>query len=359
MVDSAVPQPRADEPLVEAERAAAGISSATWPLGPPGRPLNRRSPFYVGVMAAAGAFVSVGVVYLMFLAADALVLVSLALFLAIGLQPAVTRLVRHRFTYPLAVATVVTAIVLLLGGFVAAAVTPLVNESRQISAYLHSLDDPSSLLGRLNHQFDVVEHLRRMVGPPTEAVTSLLVVLVLSVYFLADMPRIRRGLYRLVPASRRPRAILIGDQIFDKVAAYLLGNALISLIAGSATFIWLTAFAVPYAVLLAIMVAVLDLVPVVGSAIAGAVVALMALTVSPTVCAATVGFFVTYKLVEDYVLLPRIIGRAVAVPAVVTVVAVLVGGVLMGVPGALVAIPLAAAALLIMREVTVPRLDEA
>jgi predicted PurR-regulated permease PerM len=107
------------------------------------------------------------------------------------------------------------------------------------------------------------------------------------------------------------------------------------------------------------MVAVLDLVPVVGSVIAGAVVALMALTVSVAACIATLGFFVTYKIIEDYLLLPKLIGKMVAVPAVVTVIAVLLGGALLGVAGALVSIPIAAAALLILQEVSIPRLDDA
>jgi predicted PurR-regulated permease PerM len=89
---------------------------------------------------------------------------------------------------------------------------------------------------------------------------DLLVSLVLSIYFLADFPRIRGALYRLVPNSRRPRAILIGDEIFAKVGAYVLGNVVISIVAGAGTFLWLTIFGVPYAVLLAILVAFLDLV---------------------------------------------------------------------------------------------------
>ena len=112
------------------------------------------------------------------------------------------------------------------------------------------------------------------------AVADSLIVIVLTVYFLADMPRIRTALYRLVPHTRRPRAILIGDEVFAKVGAYVLGNILISVITGVATFIWLIAFGVPYPLLLAIFVAVLDLVPIVGSTIAGIVVAVVALTVS-------------------------------------------------------------------------------
>ena len=155
------------------------------------------------------------------------------------------------------------------------------------------------------------------------AVTDFLIIVILTIYFLADMPRIRGLFYRLVPHSRRPRAILIGDDIMAKVGGYVLGNLVISIIAGVLTFAWLLIFGVPYAFLLAILVALLDLIPVVGSTIAGIVVALVALTVSLPVCLATIGFFVLYRFFEDYVLVPKIIGKAVDVPALVTVVAVL------------------------------------
>ena len=185
-----------------------------------------------------------------------------------------------------------------------------------------------------------------------------MIVIVLTVYFVVDMPRIRTTLYRLVPHSRRPRAILIGDEVFAKVGAYVLGNVLISVITGAATFIWLKAFGVPYPLLLAIFVAVLDLVPIVGSTVAGVVVAAVALTVSLPICIATIVFFVAFRLIEDYLLVPRIIGRVVKVPALITVVAVLIGGALLGIVGALVAIPIAAALQLLTQEVLYPRLDE-
>jgi predicted PurR-regulated permease PerM len=101
----------------------------------------------------------------------------------------------------------------------------------------------------------------------------------------------------------------------------------------------------------------LDLVPVVGSTIAGVVVGAVALTVSLPVCIATVVFFVVFRLAEDYLLVPKIIGRAVKVPALITVVAVLIGGALLGIVGALVAIPIAAALQLLTQEILFPRLD--
>ncbi|MGA7055244.1 MAG: AI-2E family transporter, partial [Mycobacterium sp.] len=215
----------------------------------------------------------------------------------------------------------------------------------QAPHYLQQAQDHSSAIGRLNDRFHLQQRITETVNGSGgswvsevvsagsavfDAVGDSLIVIVLTVYFLVDMPRIRSNLYRLVPHTRRPRAILIGDEVFAKVGAYVLGNVLISVIAGAATFIWLAAFNVPYPLLLGIFVALFDLVPVVGSTIAGVVVAAVALTVSLPVCIGAIVFFVVFRLLEDYLLVPRIIGNAVKVPAMITVVAVLIGGALLG-----------------------------
>src|SRR6202007_2708373 len=233
------------------------------------------------------------------------------------------------------------------------AIPPLVKQGgeliHQAPAYIQQAQDHSSAVGRLNDRFHLQQRitdalngsggaiLNDVVTAGTavfKGVADALIVVVLTVYFLVDMPRIRTTLYRLVPHSRRPRVILIGDEVFAQVGAYVLGNVLISIIAGLATFIWLMAFSVPYPLLLGIFVALVDLVPVVGSTIAGVVVGAVALTVSLPVCIATIVFFVVFRLAEDYLQVPKIIGRAVKVPALITVVAVLIGGALLGTVGA-------------------------
>jgi predicted PurR-regulated permease PerM len=190
------------------------------------------------------------------------------------------------------------------------------------------------------------------------AVAGTVIVIVLLAYFLADMPRIRRTIYRLVPNSRRPRAILIGDEIFGKIGSYVLGNLVTSLIAGVVTFLWLILFGVPYPVLLAIAVMLLDLIPTVGTIIAGITVSLVALTVSWPVAIATAAFYVVYQLIENYLIVPRVMNRMVDVPGILTVISILVGGTLLGIIGALVAIPATAAILLLTREILFPRLDK-
>jgi predicted PurR-regulated permease PerM len=362
--------------MQEAVDEAATIAEETGGLGRPGRPMNKRSPFFVGMSAAAGVAVTYGLVELVIRARAVLVLIGLALFIAAGLEPAVSWLTRHRFPRWAAVTTILLIAVGVFAGFLAAAIPPLTTQAtalaNELPHYLHTLQNHNSSLGRLNTRFHIQQRLSKLLSTKgtalvggvlgagalvLSAATSVLAVAVLVVYFLAAMPRIRLFVYRLAPQSRRARVILIGDEIFTKVGGFVLGNFLTSVIAGLGTYVWLLIFGVPYAILLALLVALLDLIPVVGSTAGGAIVSLVALTVSLPVAIATLGFYIAYRLAEDYLIVPRILGRTVQVPAVVTVVALLVGGALMGIIGALVAIPVAAALRLLLHEVAFHRLD--
>jgi predicted PurR-regulated permease PerM len=372
----AQPHTTAEGPIADAEVVAAGIRSKEYPLGQPGPPLDGSSAFLTGMGAAAGVAVTAGLVAMIITVRGVLVLIGLALFLAIGLEPAVSVLARRWLPRWAAVLTVIMLVLTVVGGFLAAAIPPLVREGSQFIAQaptmLGRLQSDHSLLSQLNARLHLQQHLQQTLSGDTSrlfggllgagqvvfnALSSTVIVAVLIVYFVADLPRIRATLYRLAPNSRRPRAILLGDEIFAKVGGYVLGNLLTSLIAGSLTWIFLVIMGVPYPLLLGIFVAIVDLLPVIGSIIAGVVVCLVALSVSLPVCLATIGFFIVYRLAESYLIVPRIIGQAVNVPAAVTMVAALLGGALQGIVGALVAIPAAAALLLLTQEVLIPRLD--
>ena len=363
-------------PIADAERAAAKLSSDKHPLGPAGPPVDRRSPFFVGMTAAAGVAVTYAAIRGVVVVSSMLLLIGVAFFVSLGLEPAVSWLINRRFPRWAAVTVVLMVVLAVIGGSLAAAVPPLVEQARQFidhaPHYIQQVQDHSSLLGKLNDRFHLQQRITDMMnGSGGNAVsevvkagkavfgtlTDLLIAAVLTVYFLANLPTIRATLYRFVPNSRRPRAILIGDRIFAKVGAYMIGNIVISAIAGGATFVWLIIFGVPYPLLLGIFVALLDLIPF-GSTVAGIIVAAVALTVSVPVSIATIAFYIAFRLAEDYLLVPKIIGKAVEVPAVATLVAVLVGGALLGIVGALVAIPIAAAVQLLAQELLFPRLDQ-
>ena len=360
----------------EAVAEAAEIAEETGGLGELGRPVNRRSPFFIGMAAAAGVAVTYGLVELTVTARSVLILIGLALFIAAGLDPGVTWLEQHRFPRWAAVLTVLLTLLAVLGGFVAAAIPPLVAQASALAdhlpQYAHSLQNHNSQLGKLNVKYHLQQRASKLLSSKgstlvggvlgagklvLSAATSVILITVMVVYFLFSMPKIRLFAYRLAPHSRRTRVILIGDEIFTKVGGFVLGNVLTSVIAGIGTYIWLLIFGVPYPILLALMVAIFDLIPVIGAYVGGAVVSLVALTVSLPVAVATLGFYVGYKLAEDYFIVPRVMGKTVQVPAVVSLVAVLIGGTLLGIIGALVAIPAAAAIRLFLQEVVFRRLD--
>ena len=138
----------------------------------------------------------------------------------------------------------------------------------------------------------------------------------------------------------------------------MLGNLLTSVISAIGTYIWLTIFGVPYALLLALVVAVFDLIPMVGSTIAGIIVSLVALTKGLPVGIATAAFYITYRFLEDYLLNPRVMKHTVKVSPGLTIIATLIGGSLLGIIGALIAIPVAATINLLCEEVAFPRQNQ-
>ncbi len=362
--------------IQEALDTAAEVAERTGGLGKPGRPVNRRSPFMIGLMAAFGVAVAYGLIELVVKARSVLIIIGLAMFIAAGLDPIVGWLVRHRFPRWAAVLTVIICGVAIVGGFLAAAIPPLASEAtslaHQIPHYVQDLQNRNSQLGKLNVKYHIQQRLTTLVSSRggslvggvvgagalvVGTVSEILAIIVFSIYFLAGLPQIKMFTYRLIPHSRRPRAILLGDEIFAKVGGYVLGNFITSAIAGLGTYVWLLAWGVPYPLLLGIFVAFLDLIPVIGSSVGGAIVSLIALTVSLPVALATLGFYIAYRLAEDYLIVPRIMGRTVELPAIVSLVAVLVGGVLLGIVGALVAIPVAAAIRLLLQEIAFRKLD--
>jgi predicted PurR-regulated permease PerM len=309
--------------------------------------------------------------------AGELILLVLALVIALGLDPMVSWLVRRGWRRSWGVGAVTLSFLLLVLGVFALIIPPIVTQvqelSRALPGLLTQLQDRSSTLGRLNARYHLLDSVRSSLtgggrglslggvlniglavfGTLTAAIT----VLVLTVYFLANLPTIRQVAYRMFPASRRSRARELGDEISARVGGYVLGNLLTSAIAGLGTFVFLEIVRVPYAVALGVLVAVLDLIPVVGSTIGGILVTLVALSVSTTVAIASLVFYIAYRLLEDYLLVPRVMNRAVNVPPVLTIVALIIGGALLGIVGAFLAIPAAAAVQLLVTRVVWPRLD--
>lgn len=376
LIEAAVEVLASDDPLLSpATQEVAALADEEHPLGMPGARVAPRSPMRVGFLAALGVLVAIAAAALVVKAAGVLILIAIAALVAVGLEPLIGWLMHRGLGRPMAVSIVIAALVLGAGFFVVELVRPLSEEAgqarAQIPVIVHQLQDKNSLLGSLNDRYQLQDKATNLFSGATlggvlhaggillSVAADLLIVFVLLIYFLVDFPVLKRTFYRMVPRSRRPRVGLITDEILDRVGGYFLGNVLTSAIAIVANYVLLRVLGIPYALVLSILVGLLDLVPMVGSIFGGLIVALIALAaVSLAAALITVGFHIAYRLLEDYLLSPRIIKRTVNVRPVVTILAVLIGGALLGIVGALMAVPVAAAVQLILTEVVLPRQDD-
>jgi predicted PurR-regulated permease PerM len=345
-------------------------------LGALGKPFDHRSPFFIGLTGALG--VAVAYVFARGLGdvSSVLVIIGLSLFLAIGLDPILVFLVNHGVKRGLAVAFVTLGFVLVIAAFVLAAVGPLSHEIQTIvknyPRYKANIAAGKGWAGKLAVKFHLTSylkgknsHLKIPVGGVLGAGKLLLSlgvatisVIALTIYFLIALPGVKKLWLSLLPRSRRVRAELLTDEVFGRVGGFMLGNLLTSLISGVGTYVWLLIFGVPYALLLALVVALFDLIPMVGSTIAGIIVSLVALTKGLPVGIATAAFYIVYRYLEDYLLNPRVMKHTVKVTPGLTIIATLVGGTLLGLVGALVAIPVAATIHLLLEEMAIPRQNQ-
>jgi predicted PurR-regulated permease PerM len=186
---------------------------------------------------------------------------------------------------------------------------------------------------------------------------SALTVLILTHYFLYSLPSVTKVFYRLAPASRRERISKIGDAIISRVGAFVGSQILIAFLASIFVFFLGLALDLPYAAALGMLILFVALIPLVGHFIGGTIVALVALTQSPTKGVLALLLYTLYVQIENYLITPRIMKRTLSIPGLVTIVAALLGTSLLGLVGGVLAVPVAAAILLIMDEVVFPKTD--
>ncbi len=190
------------------------------------------------------------------------------------------------------------------------------------------------------------------------ALANAFVILVLTLYFLSSLESTKNALYRLAPASRRDRVSKLGDRVVASVGGYVSGAAVVAACAGISSLIFLFVVGLgQYAVALAFVVLLLDVIPMIGATIGAVIVSAIGFATDLRTGILCVIFYIVYQQLENYVLYPRVMSRSVDIPGAATVIAALVGAALLGVVGALLAIPTAAALLMILREVWIRRQD--
>jgi predicted PurR-regulated permease PerM len=368
------PDPLTD---IEARKREAGVNERL-PFGRPGEPLGRMHPFVFGFTGALGVFAAWMLIQAITNSRQVLILIVVSLFLAVGLNPAVEALQRRSVRRQWAVALVFLGVLLVFVGFGFAIVPPLTSEitafidhvpsyieQLQQNARIRELDQRYQLLNKLqttvtnaNFGKQAVNGIVGVGKVVVGGVFSTLTVLILTLYFLGSLPTIKNFFYRMAPRSRRARVALLGDEILVRIGGYVAGTVTVALIAGTSAYLFLLIVGVPFNLPLALIVALTAFIPLVGATIGAALVCVVAFFDGTGTGIACVVFFVVYQQIENYVIHPRVMKRAVDVHPAVTIVAALVGGTLLGIVGALLAIPTAASIALIVREVIVPRQEK-
>ncbi|HEX9235072.1 MAG TPA: AI-2E family transporter [Actinomycetota bacterium] len=301
-----------------------------------------------------------------------LLLVLIAAILAVGLDPPVRRLERFRFSRGWAVVVIFLAAIGFLALFGWLVVPPLVREVKQLAAdipgYIQRLQHDNGFFGDLQRKYHLSERLKDLTSKLpslasasfgtilgfTKSIASLifntLTVAILTIYFLMALPRMEAFGERMFTGPHRARDIAIFEESLQRIGGYVSGNIGISIIAGVGAFIALTIIGVPFAAALAMWVAIADLIPTVGATLGALAAALVAAFSGIGTLIATIAYFIVYQQVENYLIAPRVMARAVDLSPAAVIVSVLIGGSLEGFAGALLALPVAAAAKAMIRE---------
>jgi predicted PurR-regulated permease PerM len=327
--------------------------------------------FRKGLYTSLGVLVTAAAGAAVYLARDVLIRALIALFLAISLDTIVRLLTRWRMPRGLAVVVVFLVMVISVAAFLSAVIPTMVEQfhtlMKNLPSYVANWENRSTSLHRVSDKLHLTRQIDSAVkvlptrfshglfgatGRVLSGILSTLTVGVLTVYFLADLPRLRRGGAKLAPRDYRDRLSRIVDVTVDKVGAYTVGNIVVSLIAGLAAFAALTALRIPLALALAFLVALTDLIPSIGATLGAVICLLVALPTThlwPNVVLLAV-FFVVYQMLENYLIAPRVMHGSVQLRAGAVLLATLIGGSALGVVGALMAIPIAAAAQQLLSE---------
>ncbi len=302
-----------------------------------------------------------------------LVLVFLGFFLALGVEPAIAWLQRHRWRRGLALLTILFSVLVLIGAVVLLAVVPAIGQLGHFIGQLPSLltklssnlGDPGELRTHL-HDPGVQENLKQATGKAAtfvlHAVTAGFATLgalfggifaactagALMVYFSLAMPRIHAAVQRT--ATTQPSRAEALRTAMGRVGGYVTGQTVVSLFAGAVSYLFFLIAGVPYPALLALVVALLDTIPQIGATLASVAATLVALSQGPVLAVITLLFFVAYQAVENYLLAPKVFARTVELSPLGAFVAILIGGALAGVLGAVLALPIAAAAKALYRQ---------
>ncbi|MEN8601883.1 AI-2E family transporter [Microbacterium rhizosphaerae] len=339
-------------------------------------------PAAAGFLATIGVLGALVVGFAIASITTILIYIVLGMFLALGLDPIVRMLERHRVKRSLGIAIVFCGFALVMVLFFVFMLPPVV---AQILELIHAIPvavesiPHSDWFGQLAPDAQVsvlaaLEQVSAWIASPStiaafgggilhvglgfvSAISASFIVIALTLYFLASLSGAKKALYALAPARNRRRLEDLTERVTGSVGSALIGSVILSSLNAAAVFVLHVVIHLPYPALMAVIAFVITLIPLFGSIIFLVFATFVALFSSPTQALIFLVAYLIYIQLESYVISPRVMNRAIEIPAALVLIGALAGGALAGVLGVLVALPVMASLLLIIREVVVPRQD--
>ncbi|MFE4470186.1 AI-2E family transporter [Leifsonia sp. NPDC056824] len=347
-------------------------------------PLLTRSPLLFGFVVTLGALGAVAAGYMLYGLRSIIFSVFLAAFATVGLDPLIRWFQRHGMKRAWAIVTVILLIVGVLVAIIWVVVPLVVQQITNLATaipaevaklraegWFDSTNAASNgVLGQaLTWISDQVKNPQTwanigngLVGfglSVLNGFTTGFFIAILTIYFIASYDSTKASLYHLVRRSHRAQFEGYSERILQNFGKYLSGMVILAFFNATYSLILLLVTGVPGAFLIAIAAFFITLIPLIGTVLTTILMTILALIHSPVSAIVVLIFMLVYMQVEAYILTPRVMGKAVQIPGSVVLISALAGSTLFGLPGALVAIPISAGIILIIKEVVMPRKDRA
>ncbi|WP_461475683.1 AI-2E family transporter [Microbacterium sp. HJ5] len=367
-------EPATAVPSADLDETAAGRPRQIW--------ANLGNPFAVGLTLTLGGLVAIALGVAFMNLSTIVMYIGLGLFVALALNPAVNMLGRRGMSRPLSIVLIYGLFAIIVGlgmwfivprlfndlsTFVSSIPTLITNfEASDTYAWIESTfgDQVSAMLDQVETFFTNPANLAAIAGGALKvgvgiatAISGGIIVIVLSLYFLASLPAMKESFTQFAPARSRGTARSMINEITDSIGGYLVGMVILASCNAVVAFLLHLVLQLPHPGLMAFAAFCITLIPLIGSVCYWIFATVIALFTNPVAALIFAIAYLIYMQLEAYVLTPRVMNKAVSVPGALVVIGAMVGGTLMGLLGALVAIPITASILLIIKRVFIPKQD--
>lgn len=339
-------------------------------------------PFGTGFIATFGVLLALALGLALGSLSTVLIYITLALFVAIGLDPVVKMLERRGIARPWGIAIVFSALAVIIAVTVVFVLPPVINQlvefAKTVPQAIADIEASDWYMGIVADYGEVIDTAVNQVkdylsDPNTlwnlgggvlsfsigfvNAVSGGLIVVVLSLYSLASLGPMKTAMYQLAPARNRAKLSSLTERITESMGGYLMGMVILASMNAVYATILHAVLGLPFVALMGILALLITFIPLVGPVLYWITATVIALFHDPTTALIFAILYFIYIQIEAYVLTPRVMNRTISIPGSLVVIGALVGGTLLGLLGALVAIPITAGILLILKEVIIPRQD--